>query len=40
MVRNILLVEDDVSLSNGVKLALQNPENRVIQCFLLKEEGK
>lgn len=37
MVRNILLIEDDVSLSNGVKLALQNPENRVIQCFLLKE---
>lgn len=35
--RNILLIEDDVSLSNGVKLALQSPDNTIIQCFSIKE---
>lgn len=35
--KNILLIEDDVSLSNGVKLALHTPDNQVIQCFSLKE---
>lgn len=35
--RNILLLEDDVSLSNGVKLALQSPDNTIIQCFSIKE---
>jgi len=33
----ILLIEDDISLSNGVKLALQTPDNTIIQCFNLKE---
>lgn len=35
--RNILLIEDDVSLSNGVKLALQSPDNTIIQYFSIKE---
>lgn len=35
--KNILLIEDDVSLSNGVRLALHTPENQVIQCFSIKE---
>lgn len=35
--KNILLIEDDISLSNGVKLALQSPENQIIQCFNIKE---
>ena len=35
--KNILLIEDDLQLSNGVKLALQNSEYDVIQCFTLKE---
>lgn len=35
--KHILLIEDDLPLSNGVKLALQNPEYEVIQCFSLKE---
>ena len=34
---DILLIEDDVSLSNGVKLALQSPDNTIIQCFSIKE---
>ena len=33
----ILLVEDDTALSNGVKLALQNPDYQILQCFSLKE---
>lgn len=37
ILRNILLVEDDVSLSNGVKLALQSSDNTIIQCFSIKE---
>lgn len=37
ILRNILLIEDDVSLSNGVKLALQSPDNTIIQCFNIKE---
>ena len=37
ILRNILLIEDDVSLSNGVKLALQSPDNTIIQCFSIKE---
>lgn len=32
-----MLVEDDVSLSNGVKLALQSSDNTIIQCFSIKE---
>lgn len=35
--KNILLIEDDISLSKGVKLALQSPENQIIQCFNIKE---
>ena len=35
--KNILLIEDDISLSNGVKLALQSPENQIIQCFNIKK---
>lgn len=35
--KNILLIEDDVSLSNGVKLALQSHDNTIIQCFSMKE---
>lgn len=34
---NILLIEDDFALSNGVKFALQNTECNIIQCFNLKE---
>lgn len=33
----ILLIEDDRPLSNGVKLAIQNPAYNIIQCFNLKE---
>jgi len=35
--KNILLIEDDLQLSNGVKLALQSLEYDVIQCFTLKD---
>ncbi len=35
--KNILLIEDDIALSNGVRLALKNPEYHVVQCFSLKE---
>ena len=35
--RNILIIEDDVSLSNGVKLALQASDNTIIQCFSIQE---
>lgn len=35
--KNILLIEDDVALSNGVRLALQNPDYNILQCFTLKE---
>lgn len=38
--KNILLIEDDRSLSNGIKLALQNPQYNIIQCFTLKEAGQ
>lgn len=38
--KNILLIEDDRSLSNGIKLALQNPQYNIIQCFTLKEVGQ
>ncbi len=34
---NILLVEDDVSLSNGVKIALYAPDYSIIQCFSIME---
>ena len=37
ILKNILLIEDDVSLSNGVKLALQSHDNTIIQCFSMKE---
>lgn len=37
IVKNIVLIEDDAALSNGVKLALQTPETRVLQCFSLSE---
>ena len=37
IVKNIVLIEDDVALSNGVKLALQTSETRVLQCFSLSE---
>lgn len=36
ILKNILLIEDDFSLSNGVKLALQK-DYHVIQCFNLQE---
>lgn len=35
--KTILLIEDDRALSNGVRLALQNPEYTILQCFTLKE---
>lgn len=35
--KNILLIEDDVALSNGIRLALQNPDYNVLQCFTMKE---
>ena len=38
--KNILLIEDDRSLSNGVLLALQSEEYNVLQCFALKETRK
>ena len=31
------MVEDDVLLSNGVKLALQSTDDTIIQCFSIKE---
>lgn len=37
--KNIVLIEDDAALSNGVRLALLNPEYEVLQCFTLKEAG-
>lgn len=33
----ILIIEDDVALSNGVKLALQYAEYQILQCFSLRE---
>lgn len=36
-VKNILLIEDDISLSNGICLALQSSDYEIIQCFTLKE---
>lgn len=38
--KSILLIEDDVALSNGVRFALQNPDYDVLQCFTLKEARK
>lgn len=38
--KNILLIEDDAALSNGVKLALQTADNQVLQCFSMKEAGR
>lgn len=38
--KTILLIEDDAALSGGVKLALQNPEYAILQCFSLKEARK
>ncbi len=38
--KDILLIEDDAALSNGVKLALQNPDYNVIQCSHLREARK
>lgn len=35
--KDILLIEDDLPLSNGVKLALQSQEYNVRQCFSIKE---
>ena len=35
--KTILLIEDDTALSNGIRLALQNPEYEIQQCFTLKE---
>lgn len=35
--KSIVLIEDDRSLSNGIKLALQNPTYSITQCFNLKE---
>ncbi len=35
--KNILLIEDDLSLSNGIKLALDNSEYNVMQCFSISE---
>lgn len=37
MEKNILVIEDDLALSNGVKLALQNESYKVVQCFTLQE---
>lgn len=37
--KNIVLIEDDAALSNGVRLALLNLEYEVLQCFTLKEAG-
>lgn len=38
--KEILLVEDDRTLSNGIMLALQNQEYEIRQCFTLKEARK
>ncbi len=35
--KNILLIEDDAALSNGIRLALKNSDYHVLQCFTLKE---
>lgn len=35
--KDILLIEDDLPLSNGVKFALQNAEYHITQCFSLAE---
>lgn len=38
--KNILVIEDDTALSNGVRLALQNDEYRIEQCFTLRDARK
>lgn len=38
--KKILLIEDDVTLSNGVRLALQDTEYHILQCFTLREARK
>lgn len=38
--KNILLIEDDVTLSNGIRLALQNMDYRILQCHTLREAGQ
>jgi len=36
-VKRILVIEDDTALSNGVRLALQNDEYHIEQCFTLRD---
>ena len=38
--KKILLVEDDIAMSNGIYFALQSLDYDVMQCFTLKEAGK
>lgn len=35
--KTILIVEDDRDLNDGIKLALENAENRFFQCYRLKD---
>ena len=35
--KNILLIEDDMALSNGIRLGLQSSDYHIIQCTNLKE---
>lgn len=35
--KRILVIEDDTALSNGVRLALQNDEYHIEQCFTLRD---
>ncbi|MBO1304748.1 response regulator transcription factor [Enterococcus sp. 669A] len=35
--KNILILEDDRQLNDGIKLALENPDYRFFQCYKIKE---
>lgn len=35
--QKILLIEDDITLSNGIRLALQNPSLQITRCHTLSE---
>ena len=35
--QKILLIEDDITLSNGIRLALQNASLQIILCHTLTE---
>lgn len=38
--KKILLIEDDTAMSNGIRIALKNPDYNVVQCFTLKDTEK